>query len=111
MLSYKTIFDGWAIHTPLTHKSNNIYIFTWLKHLKLVKAYVDLSNISDQKYIEIKTESVNGQERLLYPFMHSKIDMPPGESIKPWIDWNVCWYRTLIIMIIIDKRLLQSLYW
>ncbi len=39
MLSYKTIFDGRAIHTSLIHKSNNIYIFTWLKHLKLVKAY------------------------------------------------------------------------
>ncbi len=39
MVSYKTIFDGRAIHTPLIHQSNNIYIFTWLKHLKLVKAY------------------------------------------------------------------------
>ncbi len=39
MLSYRTIFDGQAIHIALVHQSNNIYIFTWLKHLKLVKAY------------------------------------------------------------------------
>ncbi len=39
MLCYKTIFDGRAINTLLIHKSNNIYIFTWLKHLKFVKAY------------------------------------------------------------------------
>ncbi len=34
MLSYKTIFDSRAIHTPLIHQSNNIYIFTWLKHTR-----------------------------------------------------------------------------
>ncbi len=40
MLSYRTIFDdGQAIHSLLIHQSNNIYIFTCLNNVKLVKTY------------------------------------------------------------------------
>ncbi len=34
MFSYRAIFFGWAIHTPLIHQSNNMYIFTWFDVLE-----------------------------------------------------------------------------